>query len=156
MRALLASDEPSIRWKVRVGVLREDPTSLAIRRLQGVIRRSARVTALLEGHDAARASTYAKWGGAHWVLASLADLGYPAGDDRLVALRDEVLETWLHPRYFRSRRRHDIARTVCPDRGPCPPLCLSAGVGAALRHAAGSRRRPRREPRGAAPALAVA
>ena len=103
LRALLASDEPSIRWKVRVGVLGEDPTSLAIRRLQGVIRRSARVTALLEGHGAAGASTYAKWGGAHWVLAALADLGHPAGDDRLVPLRDEVLETWLHPRYFREQ-----------------------------------------------------
>jgi hypothetical protein len=37
---------------------------------------------------------YAKWYGAHWVLATLADLGYPPGDESLLPLRDQPLR-WL-------------------------------------------------------------
>lgn len=94
VRALLASDDSSIRWKVRVGVLGEDPGSRAIRRLQAQIRRSPRVRSLLDGHAAEQPRTYSKWLGAHWVLAALADLGYPQGDPALVPLRDGVLATW--------------------------------------------------------------
>ena len=54
LRALLASDEPSVRWKARVGVLGEDPDSVAIRRLRAQVRRSERARRLIEGHhDAA-------------------------------------------------------------------------------------------------------
>ncbi len=37
---------------------------------------------------------YDKWRGAHWVLSQLADIGYPAGDESLVPLREQVL-AWL-------------------------------------------------------------
>ncbi|HZG94761.1 MAG TPA: hypothetical protein VEZ46_08620 [Mycobacteriales bacterium] len=99
---LLASAEPSIRWKTRVHVLGEEPESRAIRRLQGEVRRSPRVRRLLAGHAELRPPTYDKWQGAHWVLASLADLGYPAGDKELRPVVDGVLETWLAPSYFRE------------------------------------------------------
>ena len=46
---LLRSDEPSIRWKVRVKVLGEDPESRAARRLQGRVRRAPRTRRLLDG-----------------------------------------------------------------------------------------------------------
>jgi hypothetical protein len=119
LRVLLSSDEPSVRWKARVRVLGEDPGSLAIRRLQGQVRRSERVRLLLSGHRQTRPSVYAKWVGAHWVLAALADLGYPAGDPDLAPLRDEVLGAWLHPRYFRehpSARQRDQAVPVLQGR----------------------------------------
>ena len=102
LRALLASDEPSVRWKARVGVLGEDPDSVAIRRLRAQVRRSERVRRLIEGHHQAPPPAYAKWGGAHWVLAALADLGCPAGERDLRPLADEVLSAWLEPRYFRE------------------------------------------------------
>lgn len=110
---LLASDEPSIRWKVRVKVLREDPESPPVRRLREEIRRSPRVRRLIEGHAQLRRSTYAKWQGGHWVLLALAELGYPEGDPDLVPLRDGVLRTWLAERYFRE---YDPAVTAA-DRG---------------------------------------
>ena len=47
IRALLRSEHPSIRWRVRTGALGEDPTSLALRRLQGQIRKSPVAKALL-------------------------------------------------------------------------------------------------------------
>jgi hypothetical protein len=37
---------------------------------------------------------YAKWYGAHWVLAILADIGYPRGVNSLIPLRERVYE-WL-------------------------------------------------------------
>jgi len=103
--ALLRSKEPSIRWKVRALVQGEDQTSPSMRRLQQEIRRSPRVLALL----ARRGSNgllrgihdpYSKWQGAHWVLASLADLGYPRADRSLFAMRDQVLNRWLGDTYY--------------------------------------------------------
>jgi hypothetical protein len=48
---------------------------------------------LIDG--AAGTPVYAKWQGPHWVLAALADIGYPPGDSSLVPLRERVLAKWL-------------------------------------------------------------
>ena len=37
---------------------------------------------------------YTRWVGAHWVLADLADIGYPPGDTALIPLREQVYD-WL-------------------------------------------------------------
>ncbi|MGH2796276.1 MAG: hypothetical protein ACRDM0_01060 [Thermoleophilaceae bacterium] len=105
--ALLRSAEPSIRWKTRVHVLGESPRSKPIRALREEIRASPRVRALLSRRDQlGRAGTarsvYYKWQGHQWVLASLADLGYPEGDAALHPIRDRILELWLRPHYFRE------------------------------------------------------
>jgi hypothetical protein len=105
---LLRSPEPSIRWKVRTRVLGEPDDAPGIRRLRREIRRSPRVAALLSRRDAdGRISdpsrVYQKWQGAHWVLAALADLGYPAGDAALEPLARQVCETWLGPSARRDR-----------------------------------------------------
>jgi hypothetical protein len=99
VRALLASEEPSIRWKVRVHVMGEDPSSPTNQRLQQQIRTSPRVRALLDG---AATESYRKWQGRHWVLQTLADIGHPAGDEALEPLAASVLKTWLHQRYYRE------------------------------------------------------
>jgi hypothetical protein len=102
---LLQSDEPSIRWKVRVGALGEDPDSKAIRRLRQEVRASARARTLLAHRDAVGRITsgrgvYAKWQGAHWILASLADLGYPARDKSLLPVREQILDAWLSQEFY--------------------------------------------------------
>jgi len=96
---LLKSDEPSIRWKVRVGVLGEDPESRGIRRLRSQIRESSRVRALIDGNAADQPSVYDKWKGAHWVIQSLAELGCPPGDERLEPLAKTVASMWLSKHY---------------------------------------------------------
>ena len=45
---------------------------------------------------------YRKWQGMHWVLAILADIGYPRGDRALFRARDQVLDHWLAPAYYRE------------------------------------------------------
>lgn len=103
--ALLESDEPSVRWKVRVAVLGEDPDSKPLRALRKEIRASPRVQTLLAHRDSRGRitrgrSVYDKWQGAHWILASLADLGYPEGDADLYAVRDQILDMWLAADFY--------------------------------------------------------
>ena len=107
IRSLLASENPSIRWKVRVGALGEDPSSRGIRALQDEIRGSPLVRALLSRRDRAgeihaKRDPYDKWQGAHWVLAALAEVGHPPGDETLLPLRNQVFALWLGDDFFRE------------------------------------------------------
>jgi hypothetical protein len=103
VEALLASPEPAIRWKVRAHVLGEAVDSPRMTALREEIRGSAIVRRLLSPFDSGkRLSAYAKWQGAHWALAALADLGYPPGDEALHPLREQVLDTWLAADYHRD------------------------------------------------------
>ena len=72
---LLAVDEPSVVLAVRRDVLGE-PAS-ALEELGEMVRNSTRARALIAGVHPG--NVYSKWHGAHWVLADLADLGYPTG-----------------------------------------------------------------------------
>jgi len=102
---LLLSAEPSIRYKARLHSLGESPGSPEIRQLQEEIRASPRVAGLLSerGPDGRIPShPYARFWGAHWVLATLADLGYPAGDKTLRPLSDQVLE-WIASTEYETR-----------------------------------------------------
>ncbi|MEX0698102.1 MAG: hypothetical protein WD354_00080, partial [Acidimicrobiia bacterium] len=85
--------EPAIVWKTRTAVLGEasDPE------LQEEIKRSPRVRQLLSSIPPA--NVYNKWHGSHWVLATLADLGYPPGEKELFSHRDNIFDTWLKPIY---------------------------------------------------------
>lgn len=102
---LAESSEPSIRYKVRVGVFGENAASPEIVALREEIRSSPRVQTLLAGRDAngelhRGKHVYQKWQGAHWVMATLADVGYPPGDSALIPIRDQLLDAWLAPHYF--------------------------------------------------------
>ncbi|MGP8076434.1 MAG: hypothetical protein ACLP8Y_06870 [Thermoplasmata archaeon] len=52
------------------------------------------------------------------MLASLADIGYPVGDESLYPLRDRILELWLRPSYFQEY----VARTMVDSRRVGVPL----------------------------------
>ena len=98
---LLQSPEPSIRWKVRTRVLGEAPDSAGIVALRQEIRGSERVRRLLAPFSTTSwPGAYSKWQGAHWVLAALADLGYPSGDSALHPLREQILDTWLDASFY--------------------------------------------------------
>lgn len=95
--SLLQSDEPAVRVKLRVNVLGQDPCSLETMLQRREVAASPFVQRLLsERDDSGRipGHPYRKWTGAHWVLAVLADLGYPPGDLTLMPLMEQVYE-WL-------------------------------------------------------------
>ncbi len=94
---LLNSIEPSVRLKAHLNILGEDDNSAKIQRLREEVKLSARVRLLLsERRRDGRIPyhPYSKWYGVHWVLAVLADIGYPARDKSLIPLRDQVYD-WL-------------------------------------------------------------
>jgi hypothetical protein len=103
LQRLMDSPDPSVRYKVRIGVMGDNPTSAGIRALQAEIRESPRVQALLADRHPdgrlRRGHVYSKWQGAHWTLATLADIGYPAGDHSLAPIRDQVQNVWLGTAY---------------------------------------------------------
>lgn len=107
---LLRSQEPSVRLKTRLLVLREDPDSGPIHRLREEVRTSPRSRALLRSWTRsgrhAPVGVYHKWLGTHWALSHLADLGYPPGDEQLGTLAQQALELWLRPAYFREFNAH--------------------------------------------------
>ncbi len=84
-------------------VVGEDPESRKIRDLREEIRTSPRSRALIAGRDrrlVREDHVAATWRGAHWTLAALAEIGYPAGDESLVAMRDQVLDKWLSSAFY--------------------------------------------------------
>ncbi len=109
LNVLLNSNEPSIRYKAHVQLLSEDPDSRNILKMREEVRSSPRTRSLLSERKKDGSipwHPYAKWDGAHWVLAALADLGYPDGDKSLAPLREQVYE-WLlskeHEEYTEAR-----------------------------------------------------
>jgi hypothetical protein len=90
-----------------VHVLGKPAGSKEVERIRKEIPGSPRVQALLARRDSdgrlqSGGNVYAKWQGAHWVLATLADIGYPAGDRSLNPIRDQVLEHWLGERFYKE------------------------------------------------------
>lgn len=102
---LLSSEHPSIRYKARVNVLGESPSSKSIQTLRREIKDSQITRRLLQnqladGRFALPARIYAKWQGAHWIAAALADLGYPTGDKHLLSIRDQLQDVWLRDDFY--------------------------------------------------------
>ena len=86
-----------MRYKVLSQILGRKVGSSELKQVQEEIRESARVEQLLSERQAdgqIPGHPYSKWNGAHWVLATLADLDYPPGDESLIPLRDQVY-AWL-------------------------------------------------------------
>ncbi len=86
-----------MHYKVLTRLLGEQPDSEPVIAARQAIPDSPRVAQQLSERQAGGKiphHAYDKWRGAHWVLALLADLDYPPGDDRLFPLREQVFD-WL-------------------------------------------------------------
>ena len=86
---LLESDEPGIVAQAKRDLLDEQAPAEAARVIEGpkvCCSQASRRTA-------ASAPRLRKWGGAHWRLVSLVELGVPAGEPRCLAAAETVL-TW--------------------------------------------------------------
>lgn len=111
---LLSSEQAAIRYKARVHLLGESPTSRPLKTLRAEIRQSALARALLQhqqpdGRIAPSIPVYAKWQGAHWIMATLADIDYPRGDRNLLPVRDQLQESWLRESFYQEVEVHSKA-----------------------------------------------
>jgi hypothetical protein len=101
--ALLTSEEPAIRYKMLAAL--NGPAAAETGCARDEISQSPVVRALLAERDESGRiphHPYAKWQGAHWVLATLADIGYPPGDESLRPMMEQVFD-WLLGHTHRSR-----------------------------------------------------
>ena len=89
---LLNSTDPSIRFLIHTQLLGESALLPQNRLIQKEVRSSERACLMLQGSQGKH--PYQKWKGSHWVLSLLADIGYPAGEQGLVPLR-EAEYRWL-------------------------------------------------------------
>ena len=106
VRKLLNSSEPSIRYKTLTGIYGLSEDHSTVRETREQIRNCERVKILLSDYNKQGKidrHPYKKWQGAHWVLSTLAELGYPGHDPGLIPLREQVLN-WL----FSSQHQKNI------------------------------------------------
>ena len=124
---LLGSDEPGIVAQARRDLLDEQAPAEAARVLEG-----PKVRTLLAGQQADGGfgtNVYAKWGGAHWRLVSLVELGVPAGEQRCLAAAETVL-AWLTGKGHRGRIEviDGLTRRCASQEGNALAVCCRLGL----------------------------
>jgi hypothetical protein len=99
-------DDPCVRYRARVDVWNASAADAQVRLTQAAIPGSERARRLLSQRDQSgeiSGHVYAKYTGAHWALADLADMGYPAGAADLAPIGHQVCAFWLSPEHVRER-----------------------------------------------------
>jgi len=124
---LLASDEPGIVMQARRDLLDEPLPAEAAHVLDG-----PKVRALLAGQQedgGFGTHVYAKWGGAHWRLVSLVELGVPSGEPSCLAAAETVL-AWLTGKGHRDRIQviDGLARRCGSQEGNALAVCCRLGL----------------------------
>ena len=124
---LLDSEEPGIVAQAKRDLLDEPAPAEEARVVEG-----PRVRALLTGQQADGGfgvNVYAKWGGAHWRLVSLVELGVPAGEPRCLAASETVL-VWLTGKSHRARIRAigGLTRRCASQEGNALAVCCRLGL----------------------------
>jgi hypothetical protein len=124
---LLESDEPGIVAQARRDLLDAPDPEAEARVLEG-----PKVRSLLAGQrpdGGFGVNVYGKWGGAHWRLVSLVELGVPAGEPRCLAAAETVL-AWLTGRGHRDRIQviGGLTRRCASQEGNALAVCCRLGL----------------------------
>ncbi len=111
VRQFLKGSDPLLRWKINRSLLQIPPDDPNMKLLASTVRQCDRVQRLLkeqENDGTVPHHPYAKWYGAHWILAILADMEYPAADDRLQPLLIQDLDWILNKKPARINGRYRV------------------------------------------------
>jgi hypothetical protein len=124
---LLASKEPGVVFQAKRDLLGEPDPPEAEHVLDGPW-----VRGLLAGQKADGGfgvGVYGKWGGAHWRLVSLVELGVPAGEPRCLAAAETVLN-WLTGKSHRAgvKAIDGLVRRCASQEGNALAVCSRLGL----------------------------
>ncbi|MFB3739196.1 MAG: hypothetical protein ACE14W_09585, partial [Candidatus Velamenicoccus archaeovorus] len=123
---LLRSPEPAIRRLARREVLGEPDEG------EPHVGSGPLVRGLLHGQQpdgGFGCHPYKKWGGAHWRLVSLVELGIPAGDTRAVAAAETVLRWLCGKGHRRGIETIDgLTRRCASQEGNALAVCCRLGM----------------------------
>jgi hypothetical protein len=124
---LLASDEPGIVFQAKRDLLGDPDPPEAARLLDGPLVRGLLADQRADGGFGVNA--YGKWGGAHWRLVSLVELGVPAGEPGCVAAAETVL-AWLTGTGHRKRIQtiDGLVRRCGSQEGNALAVCCRLGL----------------------------
>jgi hypothetical protein len=124
---LLDSNEPGIVFQAKRDLLGEEDPPEAASVLGG-----PKVRALLAGQQADGGfgvHAYGKWGGAHWRLVSLVELGVPARESRCLAAAETVLAWLTADGHRRGMRTIDgLVRRCASQEGNALAVCCRLGL----------------------------
>jgi hypothetical protein len=118
--SLCADENPAVACRARRLLAGEPESSPALRKLRRAIGSSEMARRLLMALQGERFNPYRKWQGPHWTLYSLAEIGFPAGDKRLLALRGRVLDWMFAPAFLKPP-----STLILPDQPERPRRCAS-------------------------------
>ena len=124
---LLESDEPGIVAQAKRDLLDARAPAEEARILDG-----PKVRTLFAGQQADGGfgtNVYAKWGGAHWRLVSLVELGVPASESRCLAAAETVL-AWLTGKGHRGGIQviDGLTRRCGSQEGNALAVCCRLGI----------------------------
>jgi hypothetical protein len=117
---LCAHENPIVAYRARRLLANESESSQALQTLRSAIGSSEMAKRLLLALNGERFNPYRKWQGPHWTLYSLAEIGFPAGDDRLLPLRQRVMDWMFAPAFLKPP-----STMFFPDQPQRPRRCAS-------------------------------
>ena len=117
---LCAHENPVVAYRARRLLAGESEGSRTLRSLRRAIGSSEMAKRLLLGLKGERFNPYRKWQGPHWTLYSLAEIGFPAGDERLLPLRQRVMDWMFAPAFLKPP-----STVFFPDQPRRPRRCAS-------------------------------
>jgi hypothetical protein len=124
---LLASEEPGVVVQAKRELQEQDDPPEAASVLEGPKARALLARQQADGGFGVHA--YGKWGGAHWRLVSLVELGVPAREPRCLAAADTVLAWLTGDGHRRGIRTIDgLVRRCASQEGNALAVCCRLGL----------------------------
>ena len=118
--SLCGHENPAVAYRARRLLAGESDRSPALRELRRAIGSSDMARRLLLALNGERFNPYRKWQGPHWTLYSLAEIGFPPADRRLLPLRQRVIDWMFAPAFLKPP-----STVFFPDQPRRPRRCAS-------------------------------
>ncbi|HUU78342.1 MAG TPA: hypothetical protein VMX55_08340 [candidate division Zixibacteria bacterium] len=121
VKQLLVSNEPTIRLKTYLRLLDHDYETTEVKRIITKLKIESPIISQLFSYlpidkQSESVHVYTKWQGIHWILSSLADIGFPSGYESLKFSIDKELEWLLSDDHWERRPIINSRKRFCASQ----------------------------------------